>query len=583
MIRPYRCAERVSNYNTGTEYGYHKQQLRRETKIVTKELFGKEIDPVPIAMKFDCAMELVNGAIQGYRIEGQIDTGKMYTNIVILILLRHEHKTSGVNEESVLKDCARVTLDRIRSTCVCVCKQCNSHVYLAMRDQRKNMKNPPPEMRLYKDQIDHINRYLARTLTKLPRVVDVISRISVVMALYEIETIQCEPFDMNSPTQEHHDGAMSETAATRLHAVIEDEIARMLIDDDETMQSLIDVELNEIGTAEAEQRFKVHQIARRVVDRIKNDVPLAFPYLHSIDRVRNQGTINICYIFSCYDIDENEVETIAPQRTGGFSVTVDLPMTSGRIPSPIRSERGSDYWMYWVNRAPLWALASVNITETALDARIFPNNQGLEGSINQQKTHTSTVKEDMHELSAIIHRRWNDTFESGRLLRKQLKDAGRVIRRRKGRAIKKAGGKESNMKWKKKSRSPKAKLEKWKKDLDTALAAAQAMGKADYRDKSIASKWRVLRDYAVTRDASFMGKPSFTRWYSGKRELALQSHAVEVLKSFCATYATSNVDDNSSCGNEMENEGGIEMENEEEGSDSETEPGNEKNESYYVV
>ena len=119
--------------------------------------------------------------------------------------------------------------------------------------------------------------------------------------------------------------------------------------------------------------------------------------------------------------------------------------------------------------------------------------------------------------------------------------------------------------------------------MDTALAAAQAMGKADYRDKSIASKWRVLRDYAVTRDASFMGKDSFTRWYSGKRELALQSHAVEVLKSFCATYATPNVDDNSSCGNEMENKDGIEMENEEEGRDSETEPSNEKNESHYVI
>ena len=62
------------------------------------------------------------------RREGQINTVKMYTNIVVLILLRHEHITIGVSEEPVLKDCARVTLDRIHSTCVCVCKQCNSHV-----------------------------------------------------------------------------------------------------------------------------------------------------------------------------------------------------------------------------------------------------------------------------------------------------------------------------------------------------------------------------------------------------------------------------------------------------------------------
>ena len=97
----------MSNLNTGTEYSVHKQQLREETKIVTKELFGVEMDPIPIAMKFDCAMELVNGTILGYRKAGQVDSGKMYANIVIYLLLRHESLTKGVTDASELKNHAK--------------------------------------------------------------------------------------------------------------------------------------------------------------------------------------------------------------------------------------------------------------------------------------------------------------------------------------------------------------------------------------------------------------------------------------------------------------------------------------------
>ena len=58
-----------------------------------KDLFGKMMDPIPIAVKFNCVMELANGTILGYREEGQMDTGKMYANVVFPLLLRHENMT----------------------------------------------------------------------------------------------------------------------------------------------------------------------------------------------------------------------------------------------------------------------------------------------------------------------------------------------------------------------------------------------------------------------------------------------------------------------------------------------------------
>jgi len=144
-----------------------------------------------------------------------------------------------------------------------------------------------------------------------------------------------------------------------------------------------------------------------------------------VDKEKSQGQINICFVYSCYDNDANGNEVISAQRIGGISVTVDLPMTSKFIVSPLRSIRGSDYWMmFWMSRVPLWCRASIHISELALDARIFSNNQSLEGGINQAKNLTSTVKEDMSELSALVLKRWDDCFESGRLLFKQLREAG---------------------------------------------------------------------------------------------------------------------------------------------------------------
>ena len=197
------------------------------------------MDPIPIAVKFDCAMELANGTILGYREEGQVDIGKMYANVVFLLLLRHEHMTKNVTEAKELKRCAVITLDRIKSICVCLMKQCDSHVYRAMRDQRKNMNKPPMEMRIYKDQIDRINLHLASSLKNLPRIVDVIARLSVMIAIYELQTLPCECFDLNSTTNEHHDSALSESIAQTMHRILEEEIGAMMLDNDDQLDALV--------------------------------------------------------------------------------------------------------------------------------------------------------------------------------------------------------------------------------------------------------------------------------------------------------------------------------------------------------
>ena len=42
-------------------------------------------------------------------------------------------------------------------------------------------------------------------------------------------------------------------------------------------------ELREIGTSEIRQRFKICNTIRKVVERIKKDIPLVCPYLSEVD------------------------------------------------------------------------------------------------------------------------------------------------------------------------------------------------------------------------------------------------------------------------------------------------------------
>ena len=120
-----------------------------------------------------------------------------------------------------------------------------------------------------------------------------------------------------------------------------------------------------------------------------------------------------------------------------MSVTVDLPMTDNSIINPLYSERASRYWLtQWLSRAPLWSKAVITVAELALGARLFFNNQGLEGKICYEKHGVSTVKEDMADASSLVIRRWQDCLRGGRMFGRQARRASSIISDRKIRSAK---------------------------------------------------------------------------------------------------------------------------------------------------
>ena len=72
----YRTGKRVSRTNRSSDFAAFTSQIRRDTTTVTGAAYGlgSEIDPVPTVIKLDCAMELLNGCILGYRTSNQIDS-----------------------------------------------------------------------------------------------------------------------------------------------------------------------------------------------------------------------------------------------------------------------------------------------------------------------------------------------------------------------------------------------------------------------------------------------------------------------------------------------------------------------------
>ena len=540
LYRPYRVAERVSDVNTASEYAQWTMKLRKDAKLVSAEWFGFEIDPIPVAVKFDCALELLHGAVSGYRMLNQVDTGKTYHNVVLLILLHHEYTTNELNDVALLMQHSKTTHDIIKKHCPCVFKQCSVHVCRAMRDIRSNMKSPPKEMNIYRDQFDTIHAHLAATLRNLPRIVEVITRLSVVIALYEMEELHCQQFDIDSPVRDHHDSAISNKLAVDMDIIIQEEIKNIMINDFQKLEEKLDKEMQCVGTREHKQRFKGHAVVRRVVDRMKKDLAFACPYLHTKDKVNQKGVVNICYVYSCYDDDENNKEIVSPQRLGGISVEVELPMKRNVIPNPMYSQRASKYWMtQWGDRVGLWCNAIIKVVEESLDARVWPNNQGIEGTFNAEKNHTSTAKTDTADLSSLISARWRDNYQGSRLLVKQLRRSEHVIEDKKKRVQKKSiVVKESSMKWQNKKRTASAQLSKLENKMKSALAKAAYANDIEVTTSTL-SQWKVMIAHAKKIDTTFMCHDTFNTWVGPnkkQRKKKLNKDWAKVIEDFYQRY-----------------------------------------------
>lgn len=285
-------------------------------------------------------------------------------------------------------------------------------------------------------------------------------------------------------------------------------------------------------------------------------------YLHSVDKGKSQGRVNVVFLYSSYESSTKELPfsllcphsiSVEPQKVGGFGETVHLPLASPTIKNPFHSPRIAKYLINtWMDKLGLWPDSIIVALESATNKSVFNNSAGIEGVHNHDKNHTSTFREDMSSLPHLFDRRWNDSYNGNRLAMDQLKTAGFVIESRVSRKEKEAekcdidideGGVHSEMKWGKKGKPKKksvkavvVELERYLCMMNSALENGKKDGVLVYDNSSMRSKWKVLKGHASLVCGQFMGHVTFTEWCNGKRELSLKDDWVRVIESFCRKY-----------------------------------------------
>eukprot|EP00956_Cyclotella_meneghiniana_P035636 scaffold116650_cov38-Cyclotella_meneghiniana.AAC.1 len=240
-------------------------------------------------------------------------------------------------------------------------------------------------------------------------------------------------------------------------------------------------------------------------------------------------------------------------------------MTEVEVDNPFYSSQFANYLSYWYDKIGLWSNAIIGLTEDALEKYLFSSSQGIEGLINQQKTHTSTHSQDMSCLSALISRRWDDYFNGSRFLWKQIMGLGFTIECKEARALALENSERAKTESKirtveKAERMMMAmmtatvmiiimeeggkgkvvnQLNEYQRKLEMALRRGMEMGKFNYNDKSLRSKWNVVKEHAKLmrgNSNSFMGQVKFNEWYNGLRENELKAEWVETIDHFSEMY-----------------------------------------------
>ena len=591
LVKPFQVAERISDKNRGVDIGKWISKINTDSQEVTRGVFGKPMSIIPHLITFDCALELLYGAIFGFRNDKQVDCSQSYHNCVMYILLDYERHQMLMSEVPTHLDnsVAVSSFNQLLNLCVFASKQCDSHVFLAISRYLKSLPiaKKSIELRLYQEQYQTMLMYVATEILKQRSLIDAF--VGVVLKIVTTEKLPSKQYSTDSPIRDHHDVAEADLLAVDMHRILKEVCHEILLETNFT--KMIEKEKTKIGCPQTnEPKFDGQVIMDEVLSRLdEKGFTFSCNYLKAKDVVKSTGTVGVCVLYSCYEkhddssmriLDEKTV-TVSPRKTGGIGIEVTLPMTESEVDNPFYSPQFANYLSYWYDKIGLWSNAIIGLTEDALKKYLFSSSQGIEGLINQQKTHTSTHSQDMSCLSALISRRWDDYFNGSRFLWKQIMGLGFTIECKEARALalenseraktdskikdgrksgedddgdddgdsndnNNGGGGFSEMKWKrysKKKSKGKGKvvnqLNEYQRKLELALRRGNEMGKFNYNDKSLRSKWNVVKEHAKLmrgNSNSFMGQVKFNEWYNGLRENELKAEWVETIDHFFEMY-----------------------------------------------
>ncbi len=177
----------------------------------------------------------------------------------------------------------------------------------------------------------------------------VMARICVMMTLFDTKPFPYDDFTVNLPIRDHHDHEVAGRLEREMDTKIKEVQAAMQIEAREDMLNRLKREATYTNA-----KFSASDFTDNALGKMKLNLTLGIPYLHSVDSDNLTGVVKVAIIYSCYKYDEKTGKLrVEPRLVGGFQVTVELPFNMGSISNYLYSQQAYFYWLAWLNMAPM--------------------------------------------------------------------------------------------------------------------------------------------------------------------------------------------------------------------------------------
>ena len=124
----------VPSHRRRTEKGVPSHRRRTEKGVFSHKNLHSLGDEkglrrfLPIAVKFDCAIEIMNGTQMALRLEHHVKRSSTYSNCVVLVMLWYEGRTRDAMSDEAKRLIAKECYDALMTVTPSILKQCKAHV-----------------------------------------------------------------------------------------------------------------------------------------------------------------------------------------------------------------------------------------------------------------------------------------------------------------------------------------------------------------------------------------------------------------------------------------------------------------------
>mmetsp|Transcript_13944 Transcript_13944/g.22821 ORF Transcript_13944/g.22821 Transcript_13944/m.22821 type:complete len:284 (+) Transcript_13944:3-854(+) len=272
--------------------------------------------------------------------------------------------------------------------------------------------------------------------------------------------------------------------------------------------------------------------------------PMSFSVTYLSEVNGKKGTLKVVHILSPYAQDQDGEEFVSPKMLGGTTVDICLPHRYDSVLNPLFSPTAATYIRNtWLNRIGLWSEGVIELSNMAVDANVYSNNQCSEGFINGLKNYVTTVNDDVKSIADLIHRRYHDSVGMGRLISNQIDQSDHVIQRRRYRNNSVTRNvntidayEESNMEWKRNPGTTRSMLAHYRQVMMRGFEGGREKGAFQFDINRHRSMWLILNDHATNLDGNFMSITTFSEWLCNKRSIPLKQEWSDVIEQFYNTY-----------------------------------------------